>query len=747
MNIELLEKLCNIYNKDLKLIEQEEPTKEIKFLLLTLSKNKITTVTKKGYLKKLKKEKLYLGKLQKKNNFGFLINKNNHDMYVSQVEEYFDEDIVLTIQSFARGKNDAVKILELIERPNAYLVVKKEADNKIIELKPKLDKRIILQGMDAEQIKIGTIFSVKIKALKSNKVITTLHNIIADENDPDLEMKLILDKYNIQVNFAEETIAELDKVEEEINPQELKERINLKEQIFFTIDGADSKDLDDAISLIKEGNDYRLYVSIADVSHYLTEGSNLNKEAQERATSVYFIDRVVPMIPKKISNGICSLHAGVDRLTMTCEMLITNHGVVKETKIYNSVINSKYRLTYNEVNDMLKENNKELIKKYADIYAILQEMNKLAKILNNKRIKRGSFNLEDTEAKFKLDENQNIIDIVPVNRQDSEKLIEEFMIIANESVTKYVMAKKEAFIYRVHGTPNTNKLANLQKLLVHLNIKTDINFEELRPEDFKVLLDSVEDTTFKRILSKLIVRSMQKAIYSEENIGHFGLASHNYTHFTSPIRRYPDLLVHRLLKTYIKAETLTAYQKESIKLIAAHSSEKEVSAIKAEQEIEDRKKTKYMQQFIGQEFKAVVSGVEDYGIFVELDNTIRGLIRFADLKNYKTHNLYQVEFMEEEPTLSFGQEIQVSVLGVDLVRGLVDFLPTGYEVLTEEEKLKRRQDKRKREKSQKNNNRKANAKKFKYKSENKAKSPKNDYYKKQAKNKKKNKAKKITKKR
>ncbi len=684
MNLELYNNIVNKYNRDIKLLDDEPKSVELKHFLDVLYENKIIVLTKRGFIKKIKKEKLFVGKLDKKENFGFLIIPNKDDMYVQNINNYFNNDIVLCIQSFDRGKKDSVKILDLLKREDSYLILKKE-QNKIIPVNSNFKNDIILKGIDQEQIKNGTIFSVKIIDVKNNNLFVSLHNIITDENDPDKEMKIVLEKYKIDVDFSEKTISELDDISEEVKIEDFKNRKNLTDQLFFTIDGDDSKDLDDAISLIKEGEDYRLFVSIADVSYYIKPKTNLDKDALNRATSVYFIDRVVPMLPKKISNGICSLHAGVNRLSMTCEMLIDKNGQTKDIKIYESIINSKYRLTYNKINRLLEHDDKEVINEYLDIYSILKEMNKLAKKLNKKRLRRGSFNLEDTEAKFKLDDKQNIIDIKAVHRGDSEKLIEEFMIVANESVTKYVTKDNYPFIYRTHGRPKDNKLDDLKNMLNYLKINVDLDYDNIRPKDFKKILDKVDNPIFKRILTKTIVRSMQKAEYTVQNIGHFGLASNNYTHFTSPIRRYPDLEVHRLIKHYLNNDKLKESEKKQIKDIAYHSSQKEISAIKAQQEIEDLKKAQYMKKYIGDTFESTVSSIEDYGIFVELDNTIRGLIRFNDLQNFKSQTLYKVEFFKEEP-IEFGNKLEVVVAGVDTQRGLVDFLPKNYEIKTEEQK-------------------------------------------------------------
>ncbi len=672
MDVSNIRKILDSYNKGASNILMLDETKDI---LDILYNKKLIDISNDGNIKKLNHEKVYIGKLQKNEGFGFVVVEGVADFYVRNVSEYMDKDEVLIITTQIKGKNTTANILEVINRGNEYLLVKMQKNNKLKVLNSNSISKVMIKGLDYEQIKPGTILSVNVIKVKNGKVITTLNNIIADENDPDLDMKIVLDKYNIKVEFSDGIEKELGKVEDEILEGSLENRKDLRDQYFFTIDGSDSKDLDDAISLVKNENGYILYVAIADVSEYIKDGTKLDEAAKDRATSVYFIDRVVPMLPKKISNGICSLHAGVDRLTMVCEMHIDKQINIKKINIYEAVINSKYRMTYSDVNDMLIRNDKDLISKYGDIYGILIEMNKLAKKLNAIRIARGSFNLEDTDAKFKLDENQKIVDIYHYHREDGEKLIEEFMILANECVTKFAKQHSSPFIYRVHGSPNPNKLKALKDYLVHLNIPIKFDEDNLDPHDFKEILDSIEDDIIKRAVSKTIVRSMQKAIYSTENIGHFGLASQNYTHFTSPIRRYPDLEVHRILKGIILNEKLL--NMGELAYVSEHCSKKEVSAIKAEQEIEDKKKAEYMKQFVGETFIGRVTGIEDYGIFVELENTIRGLIPFRFLNNYKSHDLYTVKFFVEND-LNFGQEVEVEVFNVNIQRGLIDFFPKGY---------------------------------------------------------------------
>ncbi|MGL5020934.1 MAG: ribonuclease R family protein, partial [Mycoplasmatales bacterium] len=427
---------------------------------------------------------------------------------------------------------------------------------------------------------------------------------------------------------------------------------------------------------------YRLTVSIADVSNYITENSILDKEAYSRSTSVYFVDRVVPMIPKKLSNGICSLHPNVDRLTISCEMLIDFEGHVIDQSIYPSVINSNHRLTYDVVNDMIMDGKIE--EKYKEIYSTLMEMNKLRGILNKKRLNRGAFNLEDKDAKFDVNEEGKITGIHPFQRRDAEKLIEEFMIVANETVAHTIFWMELPFLYRIHDRPNPKKLKDVLQMFQVLGIKIKGDIEDFQPSMFKMALDQIDEPINKRILSDLIVRSLSKARYQEKNTGHFGLASKNYTHFTSPIRRYPDLVVHRHLRKYLFAGDVMFNDKDTSKLneIGAFTSEKETNAVKAEQTIEDMKKAEYMEQFIGQEFDGHIASILEYGFFVELDNTVRGLIKFGRIKEFTKVANYKISF-NNKTQLTIGDKIKVILTEVDINKGLVEFDIVGYTMLKE----------------------------------------------------------------
>lgn len=680
LNIDLLQTVISNFNKgNTEVLQTNEEVKVVYNLLL---ENNFITFGKNNKIKKNIRNQLAIGRLSVKPRFGFVLGEE--DVFVKDTKNYFDGDIVL-VESLPKkdGKNSEGVIWGVIQRPSTSLIVKVLKDKQMVCINENYQgyKLRLIDELEKDQITTNQIIKVVIKDVINKKLLCHLEAIVADASDPDLKMKMVLANYNITVDFNEKTLKEIDGVDE-VQPSEIKGRTDLRNNLTVTIDGADAKDLDDAISLVQEEAGLRLTVSIADVSHYVVPGTSLDDEAFERSTSVYFVDRVVPMIPKKLSNGICSLHPNVDRLTLSCEMLIDNHGDVIDYKIYPSVINSNFRLTYDTVNEMIYQGVYEAELK--DVYDSVLAMNKLRKILNTKRINRGAFNLEDKDAKFSVDKDGNITDIYAFERKDGEKLIEEFMILANETVAKHIYWMELPFLYRVHDKPNPKKLNDVLVMLTQLGIKFKGNAEEFHPSMFKAALDQIQTPVNKRIVSNLIVRSLAKARYQVKNTGHFGLASDNYTHFTSPIRRYPDLIVHRKLREYLFESNLNTTQanNELLNQIAVHTSEKEVNAIKAEQNIEDMKKAEYMRQFIGTIYDGHIASILEYGFFVELDNTVRGLIKFARIKEFSTMVNYTIKFNDKK-TMTIGDNIKVKLTDVNPEKGIVEFDIIGYTMLKE----------------------------------------------------------------
>lgn len=673
-----IERFIKKFNSnDLAILENTETTRDIVKQLISAM---LLMVDKNGQLKKITKRSLGIGFLRPRTNFGF-VSTSEHEVFIHDTSDYIDSDLVLVaFEDKKEQKNREGEIVCLVERKINTLVgvVQLNHEVEILENKFFENYKIKLVDSSVENQLVNDYVKLQIIDVKGREIRCKVLTIIANKTDPDLQMKLVLSEFDIKTEFSEACLAEAS-IAAKTNVELTPGRVDLRDKPFITIDGKDAKDLDDAVLLVQENDFYRLYVSIADVSHYVKRGTKLDEEALERATSVYFIDRVVPMLPKEISNGICSLHPNVDRYTLTCEMKINMEGQVVESQLYESVINSKHRMTYEDVNKMLIENDPQLISKYADIYGILKEMNKLSKILNTKRLKRGAFNLEDKEPKFEIDENGKIIDIGIRVRYEAERLIEEFMIIANETVASTFTYAQLPFIYRVHAQPSLVKLQDLYKIFPKFGVVLKGDLANFHSQSFKTVLEEVDDPVAKRILSDLIVRSMQKAYYTSNNIGHFGLASKDYTHFTSPIRRYPDLIVHRKIREHIISNNYEVDQSEygNLEYMAAHSSEKEVKAQKAENKIEDQKIAEYMQQFVNQEFIGKVSSITEFGFFVELENSARGLVRNKQLVDYiQTINL-EIR-LRNNKKISIADDIKVKLISVNLQLGLLDFEPVEF---------------------------------------------------------------------
>lgn len=465
--------------------------------------------------------------------------------------------------------------------------------------------------------------------------------VIGHINDPGVDILSIMAKYGINDEFPSKVMSEVSNIADKVSDEEIKLRIkdpkqDLREEIIFTIDGNDTKDIDDAISIKKLDNgNYQLGVHIADVSYYVKEGSELDKEAAERGTSVYLADRVTPMLPHELSNGICSLNPNVERLTLTCIMEINDHGDVVDYDIFDSVIKSRIQMTYDKVNLFLEDN--IISDGYENYTNHLLLMKELAAILRKSKTDRGYIDFDIEEAKIIVNEKGEAIDVKLRNRGIGEKLIEDFMIVANETVATHFYHLDYPLIYRIHGEPSEEKVNTFMRLVSILGYKVNANLKKLTPKVVQEILEQLKEKKEFYILSSQMLRSMQKAIYDTTNIGHFGLASKIYCHFTSPIRRYPDLTVHRsirkcLLNSNIDIDTIKEWESK-LPSLAEHSSTMERSAVECEREVNDMKMAEYMLGHIGEEYEGIITGVMNFGIFIQLPNMIEGLVRIEDLKD------------------------------------------------------------------------------------------------------------------
>ncbi|WBX78720.1 ribonuclease R [Virgibacillus salarius] len=506
-------------------------------------------------------------------------------------------------------------------------------------------------------------------------------HILGHKNDPGIDIISIIHKHGIKMDFPNKVLDQAAATPETISADEIKERRDLRNETIVTIDGADAKDLDDAVSVKKLDNgNYKLGVYIADVSYYVEEGSPIDQEALERGTSVYLVDRVIPMIPHRLSNGICSLNPQVDRLTLGCEMEIDTSGNIVDHEIFQSVIRTNERMTYSDVNKILVDKDEALRERYRELVPVFENMEQLASVLRHKRMDRGAIDFDFKEAKVLVDENGKPEDVVLRERSVAERLIEEFMLAANETVAEHFHWLDVPFIHRIHEDPDLSKLQTFFEFLAGLGYVVKGTNNEVHPQALQKVLEEVQGKPEEMIVSKLMLRSMQQAKYDPQSIGHFGLATEFYTHFTSPIRRYPDLTVHRLIRTYLiqkKMDQKTMQKwKDAMPEISRQTSEAERRAVDAERETDDLKKAEFMKDKIGESYTGVISSITNFGLFVELENTIEGLIHVSYLTDDYYHYDQRSQAMIGERTANMyriGDEVKVKVAGVNLDERTVDF--------------------------------------------------------------------------
>lgn len=511
------------------------------------------------------------------------------------------------------------------------------------------------------------------------KVVEILGNI----GDIGLEILSIIKQNDLPLEFPEEVIEASKKVPKTIKKEELNGRRDLRDRRIVTIDGEDAKDLDDAVYVQQLSKDeFLLGVYIADVSYYVSENSILDKEARQRGTSVYLVDRVLPMLPERLSNGICSLNAGEDRLAMSCEMKINRKGKVLDYEIFPSVIHVRHRLSYNIVREILA-GDEALCAKYSDILDMVKLMDELRGVLHDKRVKRGSIDFDLPEQKVILDDKLKPVEIVNRIHGNSESIIEEFMLAANETVAQHMFKQKWPFVYRVHDIPAEDKMQELAKLLANFNVKFKAS-EETKPLEVQKAVKAMAGRPEERLVNTVALRSMKQAVYQTENIGHFGLAAQYYTHFTSPIRRYPDLIVHRLLRAWMQNHVMNSADSEkladNLDVIAEHSSLRERAAAEAERATVELKKAEYMADHIGEEFDGVISGVTAFGMFVELANGVEGLVHISSLMDdyYEFYeDRYALVGTHTKNQYRLGDKVRIEVLQVNIADVSIDFIMAG----------------------------------------------------------------------
>lgn len=506
--------------------------------------------------------------------------------------------------------------------------------------------------------------------------------IIGHVNDPGVDIMSIVKGYELPVEFSEKVLNQARRVGKEVSDADRAGRRDLRDTVMVTIDGEDAKDLDDAVHVCKMGEDYCLGVHIADVTNYVQENSALDREALKRGTSVYLTDRVIPMLPHILSNGICSLNQGEDRLALSCLMVIDGSGEVKDYEIVESVIRVNRRMTYTAVKKILEDEDAETIEEYKELVPMFCLMKELAGILREKRKIRGSIDFDFPESKILLDKMGNPLEIKPYERNTATKIIEDFMLLANETVAQHFFWMEAPFLYRTHETPDAEKILKLGTFInnfgYHIKVKSGDN--EIHPKEIQKLLCKIEGTQEEALISRLALRSMKQAKYTVDNTGHFGLACSCYCHFTSPIRRYPDLQIHRIIKDQLRgrlSEDKADHYRMILPEVAKHSSETERRADEAERETDKLKKVQYMEKRIGEEYEGIISGIMAFGIYVELPNTVEGMIHVSRLAGdyyYYKEETYEMVGRDTGRCFKLGQKIRILVDHVERMTKSIDFV-------------------------------------------------------------------------
>ena len=622
--------------------------------------------------------------------YAFLIpdDKNLKDLFISPVDMnsamHGDRVIVRPMKVLEDVKSPEGKVIRIIERANQYVIGTFQKSRHFGFVVPD-DKRIafdiFVPREEFNNAEENNKVSVKITEWPDQRKNPegTIVEVIGDSEDTKTHIDAVLLAKKVRQVFPEDVIKEAKRVSEEgIHELELKRRKDLRSLDIITIDGSDAKDLDDAVYAKKlNDSEYFLGVHIADVTHYVKEDRKLDKEALKRGTSIYLTDRVIPMLPKELSNGVCSLNPGEDKLTLSVEMIINNEGKVIDYKIFESIMNNRYRMTYEDVTDILENNNEELIEKYKDIVPMLKTMEELSLILRRKRDLRGAIDFEFPERKIITDEEGRAIDVTKYERRTSNKIIEEFMLVCNETVAEHYYWLNMPFVYRVHEDPDEEKMYEFSKF-IH-NFGYTLKGNDIHPKELQQLLNKIKNTKEESLINTMMLRSLKKAIYSPDSSTHFGLAANYYCHFTSPIRRYPDLQIHRIIKGQINGRySEQALQKlfERTAVVAEQSSKMERIADEVERDTEKIKIAEFMSDKIGEEYEGVVSGVTSFGIFVELENTVEGLVHISNMVD--DYYIYDDEKKElfgqgSRKVFKIGNAVKIRVDKVSIAKAEIDF--------------------------------------------------------------------------
>lgn len=666
----------------------KDQRRELKAIMDSLEAEGKVHVSKKGKYTKGEAKHIVGTYQAHARGFGFVVVEGeDEDIFISEDDTngaFHGDQVEVTIKAAPDGKRREGKIVRILSHGTTRLVgyfQKNKNFGFVIPDNQRFIKDVFVPLERSKGAVTGHKVVVELTKYggENKKPEGKIVEILGHINDPGTDIMSIVKGYDLPVEFPEKVLNQAERVAKDVSTADMAGRMDIRDWQMVTIDGEDAKDLDDAISLTKEGENYKLGVHIADVTNYVQEKSALDREAYKRGTSVYLVDRVIPMLPHILSNGICSLNAGEDRLALSCIMTINDKGNVVDYKIAETVICVDRRMTYTSVKKILEEQDEEECKKYEELVPMFQMMEKLAGILREKRKKRGSIDFDFPETKIVLDENGKPLELKPYDRNVATKIIEDFMLLANETVAEHYFWQEIPFVYRTHEQPDEEKIQKLAIFINNFGHSMHIANNAVRPKEIQKLLAKVERTAEEAMISRLALRSMKQAKYTPENTGHFGLATTYYCHFTSPIRRYPDLQIHRIIKEDLRGrmnENRREHYEKILPEVTKNCSERERLAEEAERETVKLKKVEYMEAHIGEVFEGVISSITKWGIYVELPNTIEGLVHVTNMRD--DHYDYVEERFEmvgehTRKVYKLGQTVFVTATGTDKLQRTIDF--------------------------------------------------------------------------
>ena len=666
----------------------KEQRNELKKVLDSLEAEGKVHVSSKGKYSKGEAKRLVGTFTSHARGFGFVtIEGEAEDIFISEDDmngAFHNDQVEVVIKAAPAGKRKEGKITKVLSHGTTTLVGYFEKSKNFGFVRPDNQRFVKDIFIPLERSKGAvTGHKVVVELTKyggdNKKPEGKVIEIIGHVNDPGTDIMSIVKGYDLPTSFPEKVLNQAERVAKDVSTADMAGRMDLRDWQMVTIDGEDAKDLDDAISISKDGENYILGVHIADVTNYVQENSALDREAVKRGTSVYLVDRVIPMLPHTLSNGICSLNAGVDRLALSCIMPINEKGAVIDHTIAETVVRIDERMSYTSVKKILEERDEAETTRYKELVPMFELMAELSGILREKRRQRGSIDFDFPETKMILDANGRPIDIKPYDRNVATKIIEDFMLLANETVAEDYFWQEIPFVYRTHESPDEDKVKKLATFINNFGHSLHISNKEVRPKEIQKLLAKVEGTAEEALISRLALRSMKQAKYTPENTGHFGLAASYYCHFTSPIRRYPDLQIHRIIKENLRGrmnDDRRAHYDAILTEVAKKSSERERLAEEAERETIKLKKVEYMAERIGETFEGVISSITKWGVYVELPNTIEGLIHvtnmYDDHYNY-IEDTYEMVGEHTGKTYKLGQTVMVRVIGANRLERTIDF--------------------------------------------------------------------------